>query len=95
MLEHSVQITSLRELRDYVQQRLCDQNQLEVGAFQLTERVLERGGAPCGMFFCLHGPRSVKLVAIWETGRNSILFYGSTGERVQRVQLIDSPALVN
>jgi hypothetical protein len=95
MLEHSVHINGLTELRDYVHQQLCDQNQLEVGAFHLTERVLERSGAPCGMFFCLHGPRSVKLVAIWETTRNSILFYGSTGERVQRVQLIDSPTLVN
>jgi hypothetical protein len=95
MLEHSVHINSLIELRDYVHQRLCDQNQLEVGAFQFTERVLERSGAPCGMYFCLHGPRSVKLVAIWETARNSILFYGSTGERVQRVQLVDAPTFVN
>ena len=95
MLEHSVQLDSLRELRNYVHERLCDQNQLEVGAFQFTERVLERRGSPCGLYFCLHGPRSVKLVAIWETARNSILFYGSTGERVQRIQLIDLPALAN
>ena len=86
-----VQISSLKDLRDYVQYELCQQNELEVGAFHFTERVLEKGGMPCGIFFCLHGPRSVKLVAIWETSRNTILFYGSSGERVQRIQLSHSP----
>jgi hypothetical protein len=31
--------------------------------------------------------------AIWETNRNTILFYDSSGERFQRVQLIAAPAL--
>jgi hypothetical protein len=85
------QIRSLTDLRAFVQRELCDQNELEVGAFHFTERVLEKCGAPCGIFFCLHGPRSVKLVAIWETGSNTILFYGSTGERVHRIKLAQSP----
>jgi hypothetical protein len=83
----SVQISDLGELRHFVQQQLCDRNQLEVGAFQFTERVLEKRGVPCGICFCLHGPRSVKLMAIWETTRNTILFYDCNGERVHRVQL--------
>ena len=91
MSENSLQITSITDLRDFVQKELCDQNELEVGAFRLTERVLEKGGAPCGIFFCLHGPRSVRLVAIWETTRNTILFYSSSGERIQRVQLAHAP----
>ena len=89
----SLQIGSITDLRDYVQEQLCDQNELEVGAFQLTERILEKGGRPCGVFFCLHGPRSVKLIAIWETSSNTILFYGSTGERVGRIRLVRAPAL--
>jgi hypothetical protein len=93
MLEHFLPIANLKDLRDYVQRQLCDQNELEVGAFQLTERVLEKRGSPCGIFFCLHGPRSVKLTAIWETTSNTIFFYGSTGERVQRIQLAHCPSL--
>jgi hypothetical protein len=93
MQEHFLQIGNLNALREYVQQQLCDQNQLEVGAFQFTERVLEKAGSPCGVFFCLHGPRSVKLIAIWETNSNTILFYGSTGERVGRIRLARAPAL--
>jgi hypothetical protein len=39
------------------------------------------------MFFCLHGPRSIKLTAVWETDGNTVLFYGSTGERQHKAQL--------
>ena len=80
------------DLRSFVQKQLCDQNELEVGAFQFTEQVLEKQGSPCGIYFCLHGPRSVKLIAIWETNSNSILFYGSTGQRVHRIRLAHAPS---
>ena len=81
-------VQNLNDLRHFVQKTLCDQNQLELGAFPVTERILVRSGQPCGMYFCLHGPRAVKSTAIWETDRNSILFYGATGERFQKVQLV-------
>ena len=92
MQESSLQIRTLVDLRSFVQKQLCDQNELEVGAFQFTEQVLEKQGNPCGIYFCLHGPRSVKLVAIWETNSNSILFYGSTGQRVHRIRLAKAPS---
>lgn len=87
-------LQNLNELREFVQKTLCDHNQLEPGAFPITERILIRAGRPCGIYFCLHGPRSVKFSAIWETDRNSILFYGATGERFHKVQLVAAPALV-
>jgi hypothetical protein len=89
----SLELHSLPELRNYVHERICDQHELELGAFRMSERLLTRGGNPCGLFFCVHGPRSVKLTAIWETERNTILFYGSAGERVSRTQLKTSPPL--
>lgn len=91
MQQSSLQIRTLVDLRSFVQKQLCDQNELEVGAFQFTEQVLQKQGNPCGIYFCLHGPRSVKLIAIWETHSNSILFYGSSGQRVHRVRLADAP----
>jgi hypothetical protein len=89
----SLQIDNLNELRNYVHQTICNQNELEPGAFQVTERILVRLKRPCGIFFCLHGPRSVKLTAIWETDRNTILFYNSSGERVGKTQLVQAPML--
>jgi hypothetical protein len=87
------QLRSLDELREYVLETLCYQYQLRIDAFQMTERLLRRGDKPCGLLFCLHGPRAVKFTAIWETDRNRILFYGSTGERFQKTQLLDASAL--
>lgn len=80
-------IKNLNDLRELVNTTLCDRNELERDAFPLTERLLVRAGKPCGVFFCLHGPRAVKFTAIWETDRNTILFYDSTGERFHRIQL--------
>ena len=93
MSAQPLQIDNLTELRIYIQNTICQQNELQVGAFDITERILVRGRRPCGMFFCLHGPRSVKLTAIWETDRNTILFYSSSGERVCKTQLVQAPIL--
>jgi hypothetical protein len=93
MLSTAEQISNLENLRKYVIESLCEQNQLELGAFPVSERILVRGGTPCGLFFCLHGPRSVKFTAIWETERNSILFYSATGERIKKTRLVDAPRL--
>jgi hypothetical protein len=93
MSAQPLQIDNLKDLRNYVYITICQQNELQVGAFQITERILVRGQRACGIFFCLHGPRSVKLTAIWETDRNTILFYSSSGERVGKTQLVKAPVL--
>ncbi len=86
-------ILTLDQLRDFVNTTLCQHNQLEIGAFPLTQRILVRAERPCGIYYCLHGPRSVKFSAIWETERNTVLFYASSGERIEKVQLVDAPSL--
>ena len=93
MLTRFQQINNMDALREYVYETFCDEYQLQIGAFAMTERVLKRGGKPCGIFFCLHGPRAVKFTAIWETDRNQVLFYGAGGERFLKTQLLDAPSL--
>jgi hypothetical protein len=93
MLTSIREVYSLEEIRDYVNETLCEHHHLQIDAFEMTERVLRRGGKPCGVFFCLHGPRSVKFTAIWETDRNCILFYGPSGERFQKTQLAQAPTM--
>lgn len=93
-LDH-IQIKNLQQLRQFVSHTLCQQNDIEEGIFQITERILTRGKRSCGIFFCLHGPRSVKLTAVWETDKNSILFYGSTGERFKRTVLTTAPKILS
>jgi hypothetical protein len=93
MLTDSQRIDSLDEMREYVNENLCYHEKLEVDAFPMTERFLVRSGELCGIYFCLHGPRAVKFSAIWDTDRNIVLFYGSTGERFLKTQLAQQPCL--
>jgi len=86
-------LDDLHAIRRYVSETLCERDQLEATSFPLHERVLVRGGTPCGVFFCLHGPRSLCLSAVWETDGNRILFYGSRGERFRKTQLIAPPRI--
>ena len=92
-MPESANVCSLQDLRNYVERMICKIHELEPQVFQMTERVLVRKGRPCGICFCLHGPRSVKFVAIWETDQNTVLLYGSSGERVGRVRLTGRPTL--
>ena len=88
-----MRIDDLDDLRKYVNCTICDRNELETDAFEVTERILVRRGRPCGIFFCLHGPRSVKLTAIWETDRNTLFFYSSAGQRLLTINLLAAPQL--
>ncbi len=93
MLTRFQRIEDINDLREFVNTTICSYFQLQAGAFRMTERLLIRGGKPCGIFFCLHGPRATKFTAIWETDGNQVLFYGCRGERVLKTQLHDAPML--
>lgn len=93
MLTGEQQLESLDDLRTYVHHILCQYDQLEAGAFRMTEQILLRNGKPCGLYFCLHGPRAVRFSAIWETQDNTVLFYDSSGERFQKTRLVAAPVL--
>jgi hypothetical protein len=88
-----LRLDDLPAIRRYVNETLCEKDRLEANSFPLHERILVRSGAPCGVYFLLHGPRSLCLTAIWETDSNTILFYGSRGERFRKTQLIAPPRI--
>jgi hypothetical protein len=87
MRAHPLHNSGVQGLKDYIYQTLCHHEKLEVGVFPMTQRILMRRATPCGMYFCLHGPRSVKFTAIWDADRNTVLFYGATGERFMKTEL--------
>jgi hypothetical protein len=93
MLERHKCLPCFEQIRNYVLETLSRLELLKSDCCHLTVRLLSRAGRPCGVYFCLHGPRAVRLSAIWETDSNSILFYGSRGERVGRTQLVEAPEL--
>ena len=93
MSDRAESINCLDELSRYVHQTLCNREKLELGAFAFSERILVRSGRPCGIFFRLRGPRAVQSTAIWDSDRNTVLFYDSAGQRFQTTQLTTAPQL--
>ncbi len=70
-----------------VEQRLCELGHLEPNQFPMTQREVVRAGKTVGVYFCLHGPRSVKLTAICDFYKNTVIFYGSDGIRRESIQV--------
>ena len=46
MIARSPRVDDICALREFVHEVLCRHNQLEIGAFQMTETVLTRSGTP-------------------------------------------------
>ncbi len=80
----------LDKLREFVMEELCSQNELLPDAFPMTQRVLYKQGISCGIFYCLHGPRSVRLTAVLDTQSDRVLFYDSKGQRTSSHDLNES-----
>ena len=70
-----------------VEKRLCELGHLVPHQFPMTQREVVRSGKTVGVYFCVHGPRSVKLTAICDFCKNTVIFYGSDGIRRESLQV--------
>ena len=87
MIESSAAPRCLAELRAEIHRRLCEREDLLLDQFELTEMPLMRRGRLCGRQFCLHGPRSVRLGAVWAADHNVVYLYDARGERYEKIKL--------
>lgn len=87
MLETSMSFSSVHDLTQYVKSKLCERENLLLDQFPFTETPLLRAGRECGRQYILHGPRSVRLNAIWVMDKNDLYFYDARGERFEKVRL--------
>lgn len=78
-------------LCETVEQRLCELGHLEPHQFPMTQREVLRSGKAVGVYFCVHGPRSVKLTAICDFDRSTVIFYGSDGIRKDSLHVNVAP----
>ena len=81
------EIRTVEQLREFIHVALCRRENLLENQFPMSEVKLKRSGHLCGLQFVLYGPRQVKLVAVWVSGRNEILLYAANGRRFDRVRL--------
>jgi len=79
-------------VRDFVYEILCQSNQLNPSCYPMTETPLLQRGTPRGVLFCLHGPRLVKLTAVWDLSDNQVVFYNAAGERYLSLPVPDCSA---
>lgn len=87
MIALSPRKANFEALCQTVEQRLCEIGHLEPHQFPMTQREVVRGGKICGVYFCVHGPRSVKLTAICDFTHNTLIYYGSDGIRRESVNV--------
>lgn len=85
--ETSADVHSIDQLRHFVHVSLCRRENLLEHHFPMTERDLYRNGSRCGVQFVLHGPRAVRLAAVWAEPDNEVLLYDATGHRFARIKL--------
>lgn len=80
-------IRSIEQLKEFIHISLCRKENLLENHFPMTELELRQNGRRCGYQYVLHGPRSVKLAAVWAEPTNEILLYDATGHRFARIRL--------
>ncbi|MDG1894345.1 MAG: hypothetical protein P8J37_05515 [Fuerstiella sp.] len=88
----SAEVRTLDELRNFIHIALCRKENLLEHHFPMSELELKRNGDCCGFQFILHGPRSVKLSAVWDRARNEVLLYDVVGKRFGKVRLANQVA---
>lgn len=86
-VETAAEVRTLDQLKHFVHITLCRRENLLEHHFPMTELVLSQNGVRCGYQFVLHGPRSVKLGAVWAEPSNEVLLYDATGKRFGRIRL--------
>ncbi len=80
-------VRTLDDLRTFVHRSLCAKENLLPEQFHVTEMQLVRRGRVCGLQFSLHGPRSVRLGAVWASDHNVLYLYDAGGVRYARIEL--------
>jgi hypothetical protein len=88
----AIRLPTLDELRQHVRAVLCQHDQLDPAQTPLHQSVIRRSGRPCGLFFQVQGPRSVKAYAVWAGEEGKILFYDSQGTRFATAMLSEGPS---
>lgn len=80
-------LRTAEDVRQFIQQKLCEKENLVLNQFPVSETVLHKRGQICGIQYVLHGPRSVKLGAVWACDTNMIYLYDAAGQRYEKLQL--------
>lgn len=91
MIGFNPKAVNLQALGVRVERQLCELGHLVSGQFPMTQREVVRSGKTVGIYFCVHGPRSVKMTAIYDFKKKQVIYYGSDGIRRESVSVVSKP----
>jgi hypothetical protein len=74
-------------LAQFCYQHLCHLGTFEPGVFRMSERLIRTLGDTTAIYYCLHGPRRVKLTAICDLRGGYARFYGCDGQWIEQAPL--------
>jgi hypothetical protein len=80
-------VQTLDDLRRFIHKTLCAKENLLAEQFSMSVLRLTRQNEVCGLQFCLRGPRSVRLAAIWAADQNLVYLYDARGARYAKLRL--------
>jgi hypothetical protein len=86
-------VHTLDDLRGFIHNTLCKKENLLADQFKLSVLRLMRQDQLCGLQFCLRGPRSVRLAAIWAADQNTVYLYDARGARYAKLRLTNRVSL--
>ena len=81
------EVRTLDDIREFVNATLCGRESLVRDQFQMMEMELKKAGRVCGIQFSIHGPRQLRLSAVWAADKNVVYFYDPGGARFQKTSL--------
>ena len=90
-MESVLGLPTVRALREYVLQTLCQHERLDPTQTPMHEAAVTRAGRTCGLFFQVQGPRMVRAYAVWAGEEDRIFFYDSAGTRFAQARLSEAP----
>ncbi|MEZ6066434.1 MAG: hypothetical protein R3B90_12170 [Planctomycetaceae bacterium] len=83
----ALELKTLADLRNFIHIELCARENLLPEESRMHEMAIRREGELCGMQFFVHGPRLVRLSAVWAAEQNVVFLYDARGERYNRINL--------
>jgi len=86
----TISYAAVEELREHIRQVLCAREDLQPGEYPFVRLPIRRGEQHCGELLIQHGPRLIRLLAVWDPQTGTVHYYDCNGERfrVDRVQQV-------
>ncbi len=87
----TVECSDTDQLREHVRQTLCARQELQPGEYPFVTIPMHRDEQRCGELLIQHGPRLIRLLAVWDQTTSTVHYYDCNGERFRVERIVLTP----